>query len=336
MANITLTINVPDIAAVLAVYDRVQLYRSTDGAAGEYAYLAELALTPGATQYTYQDATSDPAYYYKSAYSSSVKGLISPLSAPFGGATDPALAALSVQDLKDRFLFGVDLTDRLGNPIPDAVFENAIRSAVQRIAGLLDLCLVPTTVLNERKDYVPTDANQFFWTHLSKRPVQTVTAFRLHIPGATPLTFPKNWVEVQERQGIVQVVPQSTISVVPGAAYASPYFTQIFLTATKRRIPNACEVDYVAGFPAGQIPFDILDIVGKAAAVGPLRQAGNILLGAGIAGQSIGIDGLSQSVSLTKQGNGAFAAMVSDLQRDIDEAIPILRSVYNGLMMRVV
>jgi hypothetical protein len=84
------------------------------------------------------------------------------------------------------------------------------------------------------------------------------------------------------------------------------------------------------------MPGDLLDIIGKSAAIGPLRTAGNILLGAGVAGESIGIDGLSQSVSLTKQGNGAFTGMVNDLQNDIAQALPELKAFYGGIRMRVV
>lgn len=339
MPNITLTITVPNLATVLGVYDSVQIFRSTTGIAGEYSQLTDatsaIQLKAGTAQYLFEDPAGEAAFFYRSAYASTAKNLLSVLSDPFGGGEDPVLSVLPIQDLKDRFLFGIDLTDKNGNPIPDAVFVNSIRSAVSRIGGLLDLTLLPTTVLNERKDYVQTDVNQFFWMNLSKRPVQEVTGLRLRVPGGSPLIFPLEWVELQAAEAVVQVVPQSTINFEPSVQYSTPLFTGLLWSASRRRIPNALEVDYVAGYPPGQVPADILDVIGKSAAIGPLRTAGNILLGAGVAGESIGIDGLSQSVSLTKQGNGAFAGMVNDFQNDIAQALPELKAFYGGIRMRV-
>ncbi len=338
MANISLTITVSDIAQVLTVYDRVRLFRSVTGINGIYEQLTsgptDIVLSPGVTQYTYQDHDGDSMYFYRSTYYSSVENISSPPGEPFGSGIDPVLSILSVQDLKDNYLFGIDLSDSKGNPMPDKFFVHYIKSAVRAIEAMLDITILPTTFTNERKDYIQREANQFFWTYLSHKPVMSVQSVRLHVPGATPVVFPSPWIELQETTGIVEVVPQTAIAIQPSAAY-TPFYSQFFLTATHRRLPNAIEVDYTAGFAPGQVPPDILDIVGKQSAISPLRAAGNMLLGPGLAGQSIGIDGLSQSVSLTKQGNGAFAAMVSDYQQDIAAQIATIRGRYQGINIRV-
>lgn len=339
MANISLTLTVSDIAQVLTVYDRVRLYRSVTGVGGPYDQLTsagtDIVLLPGVTQYTYQDPQGDPAYYYKSVYYSSTQDISSPPSEPFGSGLDPELSVISVQDLKDNYLFGIDLTDSKGNPIPDSFFVRYIKAGVSAVETMLNLTLVPTAIKNERSDYIPRQANQYFYTYLSRRPVLSVEQVRLHVPGGQPVIFPEPWVELRPLEGVVEVVPQTAIAIAPSVAY-TPYYSQLFLTATKRRLPNAIEVDYTAGFAPGHIPGDILDLCAKQAAIGPLRTAGNLLLGPGIAGQAIGIDGLSQSVSLTKQGNGAFAAMVMDYQNDIQALVQTIRSRYQGINMRVV
>lgn len=336
VVSLTLTVTNPD--EVLALYDSIAIYRSTTGEQGDYTLLTDaqtaVRLRTAVTSYSFNDFQGSAEYFYRSAYTNSVSGLSSPLSDPFGGGEDPLLNVLSVQELKDRYLFAIDLADKDGNPIPDSVFIGYIKSALAWVSSALDLVLVPTVVTNERRDYTAAYGQQYMWTNLSKRPVQSVQAVRLRVPGATPLVFPTEWIEVQPHTGVVEVVPQSNLTVNLSTTAISPFYSQQFLLSTRRRIPNAVEVDYLAGFPAGQVPFDILEVVGKQAAIGLLRIAGNILLAPGVGSQSIGIDGLSQSVQLTKGGSGAFAGMVSDFQQDIASSLPLLRTRYSGINLR--
>lgn len=340
MAILNLTITVANIADVLAVFDRVRVYRCTTGSQGSYDLISaedtEIVLQAGVTRYQFEDDAGETSYFYKTAYFSSTKSLSSPLSAPFSSFEDPALSVLSVQQLKDRYLFGISLEDSNGNPMPDALIENEIKQAFAWVETQLDIVLLPRQILNERHDYIQREADQFYWTYPSKVPVQSVQAVRLHVPGSPAATFPAAWYQIQKSTGIIEVVPQGPAFTYQQQVGFSPYYTQAFLSVTRRRIPNAIEVDYTAGFADGQIPGDILAIVGKQAAIGPLRVAGNILLGAGVGGQSIGIDGLSQSIQLTKAGNGAFSAMISDFQQDIAAAMPMIKGRYHGINVRIV
>lgn len=338
MSVVSLTLTVTDPDEVMALYDAIAVYRSTTGEQGDYSLLTDAAsavrLRTGVTSYAFNDYDGDAKWFYRSAYVNTSSGLSSPLSDPFGGGEDPLLNVLSVQELKDRYLFAIDLADKDGNPIPDSVFVGYIKSALSWVSSALDLVLVPTVVMNERRDYTASHSQQYLWVNLSKRPVQSVQAFRLRVPGSSALTFPADWIEVQPNTGVVEVVPQSSLQVNVSTTTITPFYSQQFLLSTRRRIPNALEVDYLAGFPAGQVPFDILEVVGKQAAIGLLRIAGNILLAPGVGSQSIGIDGLSQSVQLTKGGSGAFSGMVAEFQQDIAGALPLLRTRYNGINLR--
>ena len=338
MAAITLKLTVTDLADVLAAYTHIRLYRSVTGKGGEYVPLTgpstDIPLAQGVVSYSFEDLTGDATYFYSSAFVNQQTQSSSPLSEPFGTGIDPALSVLSVQDLKDNFLFGLDLTDAQGNPIPDKFFERYIKAAVAGVESMLDITLAPLVVTNETHDYIQREVNQFYFLSLNHRPVQSVQSYRLQVPGGSPLTFPANWYELQKMTGVVEVVPRSSIALTPQVGFA-PYYSQLFYAATRNRIPGGLQVDYVAGFPPGEVPGDILEYVGKQASLGPLRTVGNLLLGAGVAGQSIGIDGLSQSVSLTKQGNGAFAAMVSDYQQDLLALRQVLRGKYHGISLRM-
>lgn len=338
MPQTVLTLTVDNLPEVLLAYDRIRLYRSTVGPGGAFVAITDEAtdvpIGAGSDVYTYVDPDGSADTWYRSCYVSSTQQTMSAPSEPFNADADPALSVLSVQDLKDLYLLGMDLTDPTGKPIPDKFFARYIKAAIASVETMLDITLAPTRVTGECHDYIQREADNYYWTQVYKRPVMSVQSFRLHIPGGNPLVFPANWYEMQSLQGVVEVVPKGTIELQPTVGF-TPYFSQLFMNASTRRIPNAIEVDYTAGFAPGHVPGDILEFVGKQAAIGPLRTVGNLLLGAGIAGQSIGIDGLSQSVSVTKQGNGAFAAMVSDYQQDLMQMRQLLRGKYHGISMRM-
>ena len=117
---------------------------------------------------------------------------------------------------------------------------------------------------------------------------------------------------------------RSVVFILSAPALTSPRFVGLrelkLIYGNNRYIPDVFRIDYTAGFgkntdplavsPAqpklDKIPGIIKDVVGKLAAAGPLNIAGDLLGGAGIASQSIGIDGLSQSSNRTQKQLGIF------------------------------
>ena len=67
------------------------------------------------------------------------------------------------------------------------------------------------------------------------------------------------------------------------------------------------------------------------AAVDVFAIAGDLILNPGISSQSLGIDGLSQSASISS--GSAFQNRIKQYQKDIDEQTKILRSKYKGITM---
>lgn len=62
------------------------------------------------------------------------------------------------------------------------------------------------------------------------------------------------------------------------------------------------------------MPMDLINLTGKLATFGPLGIAGDLILGAGIAAQSIGVDGLSQSISSTSSAtNAGYGARINPI-----------------------
>lgn len=88
---------------------------------------------------------------------------------------------------------------------------------------------------------------------------------------------------------------------------------------------------------ASEIPDDLRYVLGVYAATLPLTIAGDLVLGAGVASRSLGLDGLSQSINTTKSGpnGGAFKARIKDLLEDADRQMSVLKGVYRSARVTV-
>jgi len=101
-------------------------------------------------------------------------------------------------------------------------------------------------------------------------------------------------------------------------------------------VPNMIHVEYTAGFAAGKVPMTIRELIGKKASFGPLNIAGDLLCGAGIASQSIGIDGLSQSFNTTSSAtNAGYGARLLQYGKEIKEQLETLKRYYRGIRLVV-
>ena len=85
------------------------------------------------------------------------------------------------------------------------------------------------------------------------------------------------------------------------------------------------------------MPAHLRELIYKKAVIGILQVWGDLVLGAGIASQSISIDGLSQSIGTTQSAMyGAASARCTEYRDDIQALIPVIRQQYAGIRMVVV
>ncbi len=331
MSVLDITLPVPNAAALVGDYDRVVLYRS----AGQGQPFIELTnpsnrprLSADQVLYTFTDPSGRPDYLYAAGLLNTQSGAVGPMGEATPGSGDVALSILSIQDLKIRYLFGLPLADRRGNPLPDAYFAFVIRSAVASLERELDICLTPTVIQNEKQHYrTPIAENKPIVVYTHRVPVQSVQALRLKLPvSRTPVNVPVDWLTVAEDFGSIYIYPQTSlaqfIAPFPGFAMGLQSWADFF--------PNGWQVDYVAGFPRGKVPPDILDALGMMAAIGPLAVMGDLILPPGVGSTSLGIDGLSQSIS----GKGGFADRINSYLQALASAMSSLRMRYRGALLR--
>lgn len=333
----SLTITVSDPADTFKVFDRIKVYRSdTTDQHGPYTEITtpstRIPLTATGTSYSFIDDTAPVGVFYRSSFFNSLSQLESSLSEPAPG-NQAASSVLSVQQLRNRYLFGIDLTDDAGNPIPDEAFEFYIESAIDRMETTLDIPIIPRTIVDEKHDYYREDYDKYIWLETEQFPIQTIQAIRLVLPGGQVVQdFPEEWYQVKEEFGQIQLVPGTgtagTILLGANGAYIP------IIYGNAKFIPNAFRIDYTAGF--NKIPSEIVDLIGKVASFGPLNIAGDLLGGAGIASQSLSLDGLSQSFATTSSAtNAGYGARLTQYEKEIKEALPRLQRYYKGLRMKV-
>lgn len=340
MSIIKLSIAVADITNVMTVFDKIKVYRSTTGEIGVFTELTSATTRPTLeltkVVYIYTDTAGRSDYWYRSSYYSSATLAESSLSAAQIGETDPALAIISVEDLKADYLFGVNLVRDDGTPFPDSIFEWHIKSAVDRLEQKIDTPLRTMRYVLEKHDFFREDYDKYLWFEVDHYPIINVEEILLVLPGNTIVqTFDPNWIHPQNDSGQVQIVPGvgSAGTILLGASGAwIP-----FIYGTNRFIPDAFQITYTAGFLPGTIPFRFRDLIGKMASIGPLNMAGEMILGAGVSGTTLDIDGLSQSMSsMAAPTGGAYSSRVLQYQDEIKEEIEDLINYYKGLKLVVV
>lgn len=332
---VALEIVVTNPALQQSAYTHIRVYRSAT-IGGVYAEITSgptrIPLTD-AISYTYFDTTGVESDYYRTAYSNETGGAVSAQSAPMAGGVDPALAVISVDELKQVYLFGVDLTNDDGVPYPDAMFHWYIRAAVSWIERTLDITIRRTSVVGERHDYFREEFGKFQYIQLDRVPVISVDQVRIMFPSLpnSARAYDASWIQADLVSGQVEVVPGVGVLTLPFLGAGGLLMPGITGNGA-RYVPHVHEVDYVAGFPAGQVPDDIRHVVGMVAAMGPLNIAGDLIAGAGVANYSISLDGLSQSVGTTSSAtNAGYGSRIIQYQKDVKAMLPILRAAYRGM-----
>jgi hypothetical protein len=240
-----------------------------------------------------------------------------------------------VKAIKSDYLFGIPLTDEDLNEYPDTAIEGHIEKAIAWMEHELQIAIRPTQVLDEHHDYDIGDYTQFCYLQVYQFPVLSVDRLVAAYAGQDIMTFPLDWVHVYKESGQLQLIPTngslSQVLLGQGSGSLLPLITNRLAS-----MPHLFRVDYTTGFAANAVPADISDLIAKKACINIMNILGDILLGAGIASQSVSLDGLSESVSTTQSAeNNAYSARVRMYEQEIKKYLPQLRSHYKGLRLAV-
>jgi hypothetical protein len=335
-----ITISVSDAAVGDVIdcgFDRLVLERSLDGKLTWQEITkpdTRPVLERERTDYTVIDGNGDPSYWYRTKYIDTKTGECSEPSEPIEGLGLAIRNILTVSQLKARYFFGTDITDDAGRPLSDAVFQHYILAAIRWFEHEIDIPILPT-LFQDSQDYYREDYHAFNFIQLDNYPLVSVERFRVQYPsGQTVIEFPREWMRVDAEAGHLRIVPTagtlSEILVGQGGSFLPAIYNGM------AHLPHLFQVEYVAGFGHGQVPRNIVDLIGMFAALGPFHLFGDLIAGAGIATISLSMDGLSQSIGTTSSAtNAGYGARIGNYLKQVKQQIPALRRYYKGVRMVV-
>ena len=240
---------------------------------------------------------------------------------------------LSYEDALNTFLFGTPPKDSEGNPMPKSTIDFFIKAAQEELEKDFDIKLTKQ-VIEEEKAFYRNDFEQWGYVRTTYTVMKPISLFGF-IATTRQVEYPPEWISSKKTNDgtyfrNINIVPAENTSVTSSVVYSgiSPHLGFF----GNEQIPNYWKVKYLTGFD--KAPLDLVNFIGKLAAVNIFHILGDLILGAGIASQSIGIDGLSQSISSTASATSAgYGARVLGYLKDLEKSYPKLKSHYKGMMM---
>lgn len=227
---------------------------------------------------------------------------------------------LGPEELKNRHLWGIPLVSQMIDPAtgrnyvmtPEMV-QDIIEGAVNQAETELNIDIWPVRRA-EKQAFDRNTYESFGYMQLEKRPVSSLDKISVTpANGIDVYSVPLEWVEVGLLvRGQVNIIPM-TASFIQGGMVptqsggASFYYSVLNQT---RWIPAYWLVEYTSGFKDGMVPRILNDLIGTIAAQEILSQLATTY--ARSSSHSLGIDGLSQSVSTP--GPNLFQPRMEDLE----------------------
>jgi len=219
--------------------------------------------------------------------------------------------------------------------LTDEAIQFYIDSAISRAELLLDISIRPKTVENETYDYrIEEWMGGYGYVQLNTRPAVEITKLELNVITSI-ITIPTEWIQLKKKSAQINLIPY--YGMLASSNVANQLLLFMPMMASSSYIPQILRCSYVAGIGEDENAPDLLaQLIGMNATTGVLNVLGEIALGgqAALAGYSIGIDGLSQSVSTTASAeNAAYGGRIRQMEREMTEVVKTLRQYYYGLSL---
>ena len=234
----------------------------------------------------------------------------------------------SAQEIKDIYLYGIDTLDVKLKKMSDESIEFYIAAAQQEVENYLSVKLKKQNYKEDLHFYGDD------WKHWgfvkTTYPVHCVVSLKGFINKVKQVNYPREWLST--KKGSDETLYHRSIYLVPVGGAQSQTQNAVYSGLipqlgyiNSQSLPFYWEAQYATGFDV--IPADIMNAVGKLAAISLFYVAGDLALGTpGISSKSIGIDGLSQSFSSSAPFNTRIKGYNEELQRQL----PNMRDHYRG------
>lgn len=243
---------------------------------------------------------------------------------PIGGGESPWMRSeplITPTALKRQHLFGIPLVSGMKDPITgrnDRLTDDDLMAYIDTAVGLAEietgLTIFPLQI-TEKKPWDRQEYDSFGYFILQKRPIASIERMTVNLSNNDDIyEVPLQWIDTGQLQwGQLNIIPL-TIALTSGNPVAIPttaggaLLLSIF-QGKSQWVASFWQAAYTAGFPDGMIPKVVNDLIGCIAAMEVLSQLASTY--GRSQGSSLGIDGMSQSVSTP--GPEIFTPRMKDL-----------------------
>ena len=253
-------------------------------------------------------------------------------------ATEAANASkeplITASQLRQRFLFGLPLVSQIKDPITgkpqqvtDSMINDIINSSVAQIETEFKIDIFPV----QRKQKYPFDRSEYdSWGFFQLNHTPIASIDKLTITPANEIDvyeIPKDWIETNNIiYGQVNIIPIGIGSVYQGLISSTPASGAWFLSVLQftNWLPAYWNFTFTTGFPDGQVPRVINDMIGCSASIQILGMLGTTY--AKSTSSSLGIDGMSHSIATP--GGNIFNTRIEMLEQRYQMLGKKLKSLY--------
>jgi len=232
---------------------------------------------------------------------------------------------------------GIDIVDPDGNEISDDTIKFFLRAAQREIENYLEVKMMKQ-IIRENKDY---DKESFHnWGYIQTTyPVVDAISLAGEFTSVEQIKYPATWLRERNtnagQQDLIRrinLMPFTGETASINAVFVGAFPHLPLFGAATGSVPEYWVVEYCTGWAKKKLPEDILSVLGKMASIPIFNMLGDIILArAGIGSQSIGIDGLSQSINTTSGvENAGYGARITQYKKELEVEIPRLRGNYNS------
>jgi len=219
--------------------------------------------------------------------------------------------------------------------LSDEAIQFYIDSAISRAELILNISIRKKTIENETYDYRLEEwMSGFGYVQLNTRPAIQVNRMSLNVI-TSEIVIPSEWIQLKKKSAQVNLIPY--YGILASSNISNQILMFMPLLSSTNYVPQILNVSYDAGYADNEdIPDLLVQLIAMNATTGVLNVLGEIALGgqAALAGYSIGIDGLSQSVSTTASAeNAAYGGRIRQMEREMTEVLKTLRQYYYGLAL---
>ena len=247
---------------------------------------------------------------------------------------------LSAMEMDALFLYGVNMYSKDGTNLSNEAKRTYLLASQEEIEKYFNIRFKPQ-LITETETFHRDDYMDAFPIIKTTYPVNTPLTMVGLLGKIEQLVYPSQWLyAAKNNQGFFQ----KRISTIPNGSATAQANGDVILTGITaqvglqrfRQIPDYWTVQYTTGYDRKNLPMDVLNLVGKMASINVMAILGDLAFGAGVSSMSLGIDGLSESISTTKSPQGGiFAGRIKQYQEDIKNTMDRLRNQYKGINFNV-